>query len=149
MSKGAFLKRLLLKPPHFNCRCSQLLGWRMPNPSYCTRQDNWQKQDVRISIFIEILSEKRQRGRLNLPRKLAHKRENQWERLYMMVPDAVGNIETRPDSQKISWIENMPVHTWGGGCNIYSWDLTLLLLGLSASNLAHRYTTALGIKWEE
>ena len=79
-----------------------------------------------------------QQGRLNLQRELTHKRENQWECLSMMVPDAVGNIETRSDSQEISWIENLAVHTWGGGYIVFSPDLTSLILGLSASNLAHR-----------
>lgn len=59
-------------------------------------------------------------GRLDLQRELTHKRENQWECLSMMAPDAVGNIETRSDSQEIGWIDNLAVHTWGGGCIVFS-----------------------------
>jgi hypothetical protein len=56
----------------------------------------------------------------------------------MMVPDALGNIETRLESQKIFGTENLLVCTGGTGWNQFPPDLTLLILGIRASNFAHR-----------
>jgi len=56
----------------------------------------------------------------------------------MMVLDALGNIATRSDSERIGGIENLGDRTSGGGCNTISQDLISLILGLSAPNFAHR-----------
>ena len=58
--------------------------------------------------------------------------------LSMIVPDALGNIETRSESQKIVGIENLLVCTWGTGWDRFPPDLTSLILGLRAPNFAHR-----------
>ena len=56
----------------------------------------------------------------------------------MMVPDALGNIGFRSDSEIIGGDENLGDHTLGGGCNTISRDLISLILGLSTPNFAHR-----------
>ena len=58
----------------------------------------------------------------------------------MMVLDALGNIATRSDSERIGGIENSGDRTLGGGsrCNAISKDLISLILGLNAPNFAHR-----------
>ena len=58
----------------------------------------------------------------------------------MMVPDALGNIETRLESQKIFGIENLLVCTGGTGWNQFKFppDLISLILGLRAPNFVHR-----------
>jgi hypothetical protein len=56
----------------------------------------------------------------------------------MMVPDALENIVTRSETQKIVGIENLGVSNCGIGGNHFSPDLISLILGLSAPNFAHR-----------
>ena len=56
----------------------------------------------------------------------------------MMVPDALGNIGARSDSEIIGGNENLGERTLGGGCNTFSQDLISLIHELSTPNFAHR-----------
>ena len=69
--------------------------------------------------------------------QLAYKREEACKLSSMMVSDALGNIKTKSDSQKISGIETHRVTTWGSGHHQISLDLVLLILWLRAPNFAH------------
>ena len=52
-----------------------------------------------------------------------------------MVPDALRNIETRSDSQKIGGIENLGVSTSGSAFHPFSQELISLILGFRAPTL--------------
>jgi hypothetical protein len=80
---------------------------------------------------------------------LAYKWEETCKLLSMMVLDALGNIVTRLESQKIVGTENLLDCTWGTGQNQFPPDLTSMILGMRAPNFAHRLLTRLIIKWEE
>jgi hypothetical protein len=54
----------------------------------------------------------------------------------MMVPDALGNIETRSESQKFVGIENLQVCTSGSGWDWFATAKISLILGLGAPNFA-------------
>ena len=57
--------------------------------------------------------------------------------LSMMILDALGNIGNRPDSQMIDSIENLGYCTRGSHPDLFSLDLVLLILRMSAPNFAY------------
>ena len=57
--------------------------------------------------------------------------------LSMMILDALGNIGNRSDSQLIGSLENLGYCTRGSRPDMFSLDLVLLILRLSASNFAY------------
>ena len=57
--------------------------------------------------------------------------------LSMMILDALGNIGNRSDSQMIGSLENLGCCTGGSLPDLFSLDLVLLMLRLSAPNFAY------------
>ena len=123
---------------------SWLRTWvrRMPNPTYCTSQDNPQRPNLWNFFFNEIFylecevevtwSRDSSRG------PLGYNAEEKCRLLSMIILDATGNFGNGSDSHIIGRIENLGYFTWGSHPDLFSVDQVSLILRLSSPNFACR-----------
>ena len=115
---------------------------RMPNPTYCTSQDNPQKQDVWNFIsneFFYLECEVEVTWWVLISRgPLANNTEETCRLLSIIILDAIGNFGNGSDSQLIGRIENVGYCTWGSHPDLFSLDLVSLILRLSSPKFACR-----------